>query len=199
MKKAILLIVAVIIFSIVAYATIPPPEFQERWQGEGYRVLMIDDFEGNFNFHGNKMFSIISGELPKLEITTVDIYEAKDFWWSNDYDIIVVFMWFESERWCRYYIPKRMLEAESLKLAPAGNGNPPYNHDNPSGRWFVTVGALDHPEWQQGEIQLSEDETYGGTCGATATAAVDAIRYMHDNECEWEQWMGTVDGGKNVR
>ena len=189
MKKITVLLSVVIIFSIVAFASQAPPEFQEPWQGEGYSILIVDDFTGWADNHGKHMFQILYGELPGLEITGIDFNDIDHLWSTWNYDVILVMPWFPTEATCEAYLSRELLNAKSLILAPAGNSNPPYFETNNIDKWAVIVGALEHPEWQSGEVMYPEDETYGGTCGATMMAAVDAIRYMHDNDCEWEQWM----------
>lgn len=192
MKKQwlIMLLVAILFLTACAYAnSIPPPEFQEPWQGEGYSVLIVDDYTGWADYHGHHMFNILYQELPDLQITGVEFNEINHLWSTWDYDVIMVMPWFPSEATCQVNLPYELLHSESLILAPAGNKNPPYFERNNIDKWAVTVGALDHPNWRSGEIMYPEDETYGGTCGATAMAAVDAIRYMHENECGWKEWM----------
>lgn len=169
-KWVIFVLIATIFLVACTYAdTMPPPEFDPRLEGDGYRVLLIDDFGDTIpGDHGNKTTWILYDQLPMLDITQLDFEDANGFQWTDDYDLIICMMYFETEKQVRKYIPDRVLNANTQKISPAGNSTKLYKVNNATGKWFVTVGANGHDDWQQGEFQWNEDETFGGTCGATA-------------------------------
>ena len=182
MKKFTMLLPIILIFSIVAYANQAPPEFDTRHEGDGYRVLLIDDFGDTVpGIHGNDMTGILYDQLPMMEITQLDFMDANSFE-LGEYDLIICMMYFETERRAKQYIPDRILNADVQKISPAGNGPDLYKVENAMGKWFVTVGANGHDDWQQGEIQWNEDDSFGGTCGATAMFGCALIEQMIEED-----------------
>ena len=190
MKKQwmIVLLVAILFLTACAYAnSVPPPEFDTRHEGDGYSVLLIDDFGDTMpGVHGNDMTGILYDRLPMLEITQLDFMDAKGFQWSDDYDLIICMMYFETEKEAVGYIPDRILNADVQKISPAGNGPELYKVNNAMGKWFVTVGANGHDDWQQGEIQWNEDASFGGTCGATVMFGCALIEQMIEEDMKNE-------------
>lgn len=171
MKKHWLIVTLMCVLLLVActYADTAPPEFDTRLEGDGYRVLLIDDFGDAIpGDHGNDMTWILYDNFPMTEITQLDFMDAKGFRWTEDYDLIICMMYFRTEQEAKRYLPDRILNADTQKISPAGNGPDLYKDVNATNKWFVTVGANGHDDWQQGEIQWNEDETFGGSCGATA-------------------------------
>ena len=186
MKKLWLVIVLTMSLVLVACAyanSVPPPEFDTRLEGDGYRVLLIDDFGDTVTGdHGQDMTGILYDRLPMMEVTQLDFMDANGFQWSEDYDLIICMMYFETERHAKQYIPDRILNADVQKISPAGNGPDLYKVNNAMGKWFVTVGANGHDDWQHGEIQWNEDDSFGGTCGATAMFGCALIEQMIEED-----------------
>ena len=183
MKKLLILLICLSL--VTPCFADAPPEFSPTTEGEGLRVLIIDDFNGWYDHHGAKTSWVVYESLPMAEITTLDLYDAINFEIENDYDLIMCFPWFENEKSVEEMLPESILKAHSIMLAPSGNEMPTYDHNNASDKWFITVGAKDHPEWQQGEMQWEEAEM-GGTCGATAMFGVQILKMMilHGEEVE---------------
>lgn len=187
MKKYIIILMAIVITlsGCVAYS-LPPPEFDPMLDGEGIRVLLIDDFDGEYKDHGNKTSWALYDAYPFADLECVDYREAKSFYWQEEFDLIIVMPWFDTEREVKQYVPDRILEAETMKIAPAGNADPPYTHDNALDEWFVLVGANGHEDWCQGEIRWNEGDVKG-TCGATVEFAKALINEMIKERMENER------------
>jgi hypothetical protein len=112
------------------------------------------------------------------DITCLDLYDAKQFEIEEDYDLIMCFPWFETEKDVKRMLPDEILTAHSIMLAPSGNEKPTYTHNNASDKWFITVGAKDHPEWQDGEMQWEEADGMEGTCSACVNFGVQILNKM---------------------
>lgn len=176
MKKILILLICLIMVAPV-FADVPS-EFDPWQDGEGKRVLIIDDFNGYWdNRHGEKMEWIVYDGQPLAYIERLDFTEAVDYKIEEDFDLILCFIFFDTVGQVHQYLPDEILNAHSIKLAPAGNGEL-YTHDNSSDEWFILVGAEGHEDWRQGEMLWKEDGTYNGSCGATASFAVQVLKMM---------------------